>query len=143
MLFCYKFVQGLQARQDPPNAIKNQKKVFQELGTGSCTIQRFSKLDQGMGQCMKQIEAKFYHYLCSKFASHLQCMDPLSECFTTEELNRFKRAEELLTVLKFLKKGIEFKNCQQYKDFAGEGSVAGINMGILIALLIVAAYFGI
>ena len=67
----------------------------------------------------------------------------LSECFTTEELNRFKGAEELFTVLKFLKNGIEFKNCQQYKDFAGEGSVAGINMGILIALLIVAAYFGI
>ena len=131
MLFCYKFVQGLQARQDPPNAIKNQKKVFQELGTGSCTIQRFSKLNQGMGQCIKQIEAKFD--LCSTFDSHLQCMDPLSDCFTTEELNRFKGAEA----------GSEFKNCQQYKDLAGEGSVAGINMGILIALLIVAAYFGI
>ena len=92
---------------------------------------------------MKQIEAKVYHYLCSKFDSHLQCMEPLSECFTTEEFNIFKGAEELLTVLKFLKKGIEFKNCRQYKDLAGEGSVAGINIGILIALLIVAAYFGI
>ena len=127
MFFCYK----VQARPDPPNAIKNQKKVFQELGTGSCTIQRFFKLDQGMGQCIKQIEAKFD--LCSTFDSHLQCMDPLSKCFTTEELLRFKRAEA----------GTEFKNCQQYKDLAGEGSVAGINMGILIALVIVVAYFGI
>ena len=57
----------------------------------------------------------------------------LSKCFITEELNTFKGAEA----------GNEFKNCQQYKDLAGEGSVAGINIGILIALLIVAAYFGI
>ena len=38
----------------------------------------------------------------------------------------------------------EFENCQQYKDLAGKGSIAGINnMGILIALFIVVAYFGI
>ena len=90
-----------------------------------------------MQQCIQQQQAKLQRSpgsnICSILGPILQCMDPLTECFTTEELNRFKGAEA----------GTEFENCQQYKDLAGEGSVAGINMGILIALFIVVAYFGI
>ena len=56
MLFCLEFVQG---RPDLQDAIKNEVKVFQELGTGFCTLQRFTELDQAAVQCMKQKQAEF------------------------------------------------------------------------------------
>ena len=97
----------------------------------------------------------------------LQCMEPFGECYTTQEFNRFKiiTLELVLNLSTALRAGTksgnkealadaEFEDCPQYykmfsslwqykDDLDDKGSIAGINMGILIALFIVVAYFGI
>ena len=88
----------------------------------------------------------------------LQCHEPLGECYTTQEFNRFKIITLQLIVedTKPNNKEVlaEFEDCPQYykmfsslwqykDDLDDKGSIAGINMGILIALFIVVAYFGI
>ena len=145
MLFCLEFVQ---ARPNLQDAMENLVELSQELKTGSCTTQRYSELTQAMQQCIQQQQAKLQRSvgpnICSILGPILQCMDPLDECYTIQELNRYKGATLQVTAegIKLADKATaaKFKNCQQYKDLAGKGSIAGINMGILIALFIIVAF---
>ena len=77
----------------------------------------------------------------------LVCMESLGECY--QELNRVNKM-----YLEHMYAGMQngpdkedaskMVNCQQYKDaMAAKVSIAGINIGILIALFSVIAYFGI
>ena len=146
MLFCLEFVQ---ARPNLQDAMEN----LAEFKTGSCTTQKYSELFQAMQDCIQQLrvldklQRSVGSNICSIIGPILQCLDPLDECLTIQELNRYKGATLQVTAegLKLADKATaaKFKNCQQYKDLAGKGSIAGINKGIMIALFIIVAYFGI
>ena len=164
MLFCLEFVQ---ARPDGPDLPTEEEYAVvvlsQVFGMGSCTTQRFSELTQAMVQCGKQNEAKLQtggpapasNTMCTVLGTMLQCMDPLGECYTIQEFNTVRVKTVLADIVPgatlqvsaelFKDKVIaaKFENCQQYKDLAGKGSIAGINKGIMIALFIIVAYFGI
>ena len=167
MLFCLEFVQARPDGPDLPTAEERAEEyaveLSQVLGMGSCTTQRFSELTQAMVQCGKQNEAKLQtggpapasNTMCTVLGTMLQCMDPLGECYTIQEFNTVRVKTVLAQIVPgatlqvsaelFKDKEIaaKFENCQQYKDLAGKGSIAGINMGIIIALFIIVAYFGI
>ena len=163
MLFCLEFVQARPDGPDLQTAEEYAVELSQVLGMGSCTTQRFSELTQAMGQCAKQNQAKLQiggpapasNTMCTVLGTVLQCMDPLGECYTIQEFNTVRVKTVLAEIIPgatlqvsaelFKDKEIaaKFENCQQYKDLAGKGSIAGINMGIIIALFIIVAYFGI
>ena len=162
MLFCLEFVQARPDGPDLQTAEEYAVELSQVLGMGSCTTQRFSELTQAMGQCAKQNQAKletgdcsWCNTMCTVLGTMLQCMDPLGECYTIQEFNTVRVKTVLAQIVPgatlqvsaelFKDKEIaaKFENCQQYKDLAGKGSIAGINMGIIIALFIIVAYFGI
>ena len=164
LLFCLEFVQARPDGPDLPTAEEYAVVVLSQVfGMGSCTTQRFSELTQAIVQCRKQNEAKLQtggpapasNTMCTVLGTILQCMDPLGECYTIPEFNTVRVKTVLAEIIPgatlqisaelFKDKEIaaKFENCQQYKDLAGKGSIAGINMGILITLFTIVAFFGI
>ena len=138
------------ARPDLQDAVQNLIEFDQDIGTGTCTEQRYNKLNQATKQCTTQVQSSLggstISNICSIFGPIFQCIEPIGECYNTQELNRFKGLTLQLTVetFKLFSEDLAAKleDCQEYKDFASKGSVTGNNMGIMIALIIVVAYFG-
>ena len=78
----------------------------------------------------------------------LECMESLGECY--QELKKVKKMYLEHMYAAGMQNGSDKEdaskmvNSQQYKDaMAAKGSIVGLNIGILIALFSVIAYFGI
>ena len=138
------------ARPDLQDAIENLVEFGQDIGTGTCTEQRYNELNQATKQCNTQVQSSLgestVSNVCSIFGPIFQCIEPIGECYNTQELNRFKGLTLQLTVetFKLFSEDLAAKleDCPEYKDFASKGSVPGNNIGIMIALIIAVAYFG-
>ena len=138
------------ARPDLQDAIENLVEFDQDIGTGTCTEQRYNELNQATKQCTTQVQSSLggstISNVCSIFGKIFQCIKWHGECYNTQELKRFMGLTLQLTVegIKLVSEDLaaKFEECPKYKDFASKGSVAGNNMGIMIALIIVVAYFG-
>ena len=139
------------ARPDLQDAIENLVEFGKDIGTGTCTEQRYNELNQATKQCTTQVQSSLGGSTISNVCSILvgpifQCIKWHGECYNTQELNRFKGLTLQLTVetFKLFSEDLAAKleDCNEYKDFASKGPVAGNNMGIMIALIIAVAYFG-
>ena len=91
---------------------------------------------------------RYKHFKFINITLIIQCFQPLNDCYETQELKKFKgiTLRFFLEVIKLVSNdaAAKFENCQKYKDaMAAKGSIAGIKIGILIALFSVIAYFGI
>ena len=139
------------ARPDLQDVLEDMVEFGQDIGTGNCTEQRYNELNQATKQCITQVQSSLggstISNVCSIFVGPIfRCIAPIGECYNTQELNRFWGLTLQLTAetFKLLNEDLAAKleDCQEYKDFASKGSVAGNNMGIMIALIIAVAYFG-
>ena len=78
------------------DALKDLAQWAQEVGPYRvCSAQRYSQLAPTMQQCTQEKQTELQNGLsstnfCPLIDPYLQCMDPLNECYTTQELNRFK-----------------------------------------------------
>ena len=125
------------------NQVQNLKKL--KLETGSCTEQQFQQTTQCSTQVQNNLIQSTVSNNCIFFGILGSiCIEPLSECYTTQELNRYKELLIQSTVEVLISKdyAAKIEDCPEYKDFASKGLVAGNNMGIMIALIIAVAYFG-
>ena len=131
------------------DAQKDLAEWAKEVGIGVCSDQRYFELSPTMSTCTKEKQTELQNGMastkvCSLIDPFLQCMDPLEECYTTQEINRFMRAnlQIIIEYMKFVNKeaGARLENCQQYKDLASRGSaITGINMGIIIVIFTIVA----
>ena len=132
------------------DAVKNQDIDYQDIDyqdirTGSCTEQQFQQTTQCSTQVQNNLIQSTVSNNCIFFGILGSiCIEPLSECYTTQELNLYKELLIQSTVEVLISKdyAAKIEDCPEYKDFASKGLVAGNNMGIMIALIIAVAYFG-
>ena len=137
------------------DAVKNQDIDYQDIDyqdiyaqnirTGSCTEQQFQQTTQCSTQVQNNLIQSTVSNNCIFFGILGSiCIEPLRECYTTQELNRYKELLIQSTVEVLISKdyAAKIEDCPEYKDFASKGLVAGNNMGIMIALIIAVAYFG-
>jgi|ERR1712183_781165 len=126
MLLCIEFVQA----RPGPDVYEDYDNFREEVGTGSCTEQRYKQLKRAKDQCIESKENQKLNHLayffpktndCSLIGPILQCIQPLDECLTTQELNRIKGlilrvAVDLIKYVAGKEAAAKFENCQQYKD---------------------------
>ena len=123
MLLCTEFVQArFKAR---PDVYEDYDNFREEVGTGSCTEQRYKQLKRAKDQCIEPLEVTLHFFTktndCSVIGPILQCIQPLDECLTTQELNRIKGiilrvGADVIKYLAGRETAAKFENCQQYKD---------------------------
>ena len=118
MLLCTEFVQ---ARPDLNSVINNMVEISQEIGTGTCTQQRIHELNQALQRCTTQARRSLGYSAtaCSVINPMMRCMDPMGECYTTQELNSLKGVtlEYTAEILNLINRRIstQFKNCREYQ----------------------------
>ena len=81
---------------DLQDDLKNMAKFIQEVGIGSCSLRRYSELNEAMQDCSTDVErssgleSASVTGICSMIAPMFECYELLGECYTTKELNRLK-----------------------------------------------------
>ena len=129
ILVCTEFVQ---ARPNLQAAINNLVEFGQEAGAGTCTQQRINELNQALQRCTTHVQRGlgYSSTICLVIAPMMQCMEPISECYTTQELNTLKGVtlEYTSELLNLINRRIatQFKNCQQYQAITKPSTVATV-----------------
>ena len=79
------------ARPDLQDAVENLVEFDQDIGTGTCTEQRYNELNQATKQCTTQVQSSLggstISNVCSIFGPIFQCIEPFGECYNIQELN--------------------------------------------------------